>query len=218
MRTALSQSASSPLYAGVRRSRGNIDRYALSLRLTRHVILNRCSKTVALHGGSTGKGMQLTLYRNTDYRLLNLLARASDVVLKARKAELDKYGISPIEALALFSIDDLGNDTTAAELSRKMRRQHNTVMALLRRMEKKKLITMVRDTAKANTWRVGITRKGRTACRKAMSLNSVHQVMARFSDDEKRQLESYLQSICDFSVEQAVSAMRKDMAFHTAKD
>lgn len=139
--------------------------------------------------------MVIKLDGETDFRLLRLVQRASDALLKVRKAELNRYRLSPIEAFALFNIDDIGNDTTPAELSRRMRRQHNAVMALLRRMEKKGLVTMTRDSDRANTWRVGLTDVGETACRYAMCLDSVHEVMSDFSETEKQQLEAYLTTV-----------------------
>lgn len=141
--------------------------------------------------------MVLKLDGDTDYRLLRLVQRASDALLRVRKAELGRYRLSPIEAFALFNIDNLGNDMTPAELSRRMRRQHNTVMALLRRMENKGLVTRTRDTDRANTWRVSLTSMGETACRQAMCLDSVHEVMSNFSETEKQQLETYLMTISD---------------------
>lgn len=154
--------------------------------------------------------MDLTLYGNTDYRLLVLLARARDALLKVRKAELDEYRVSPIEALALFSIDDLRNKTTAAELSRKMRRQHNTVMALLRRMEKKGLVNKVKDEEKRNVWRISLTKAGKAACRRAKRLDSVHQVMSIFTESQKKELESCLNVICDVSLRELNDGLMAD--------
>lgn len=139
--------------------------------------------------------MVLKLDGDTDFRLLRLVQRTSDALVKVRKAELDQYRLSPIEAFALFNIDDLGADSTPAELSRRTHRQHNAVMALLRRMEKKGLVTMTRDSDRANTWRVGLTNAGETACRQAMCLDSVHEVMSDLSETEKQQLETFLTTV-----------------------
>jgi len=141
--------------------------------------------------------MNIRLYGDTDYRLLLLLGRAGDMLSKVRRVELDQYHISPIEALALFCISEIGNGETPAEVSRKMRRRHNTVTALLGRMEKKGLLTRTRNAERNGTWRIDLTAKGEVICRQAVSLSSVHGVMSNFSEGEKLELESYLKTICD---------------------
>jgi DNA-binding MarR family transcriptional regulator len=141
--------------------------------------------------------MVVTLDKNIDHRLLLILRRAVDMTIKVRKIELDQYHISPIEAFALFCIHTIGDGATAAEVSRIIGRQHNTEMALLRRMEKKGLLTKTRDLERGTIWRISLTQKGELIRRQSMKLNSVHGVMASFSEDEKKELESFLKTICD---------------------
>ena len=140
---------------------------------------------------------ELTLNRDTDYRLLLLLGRAGDVLSKVRKLELARYGVSPVEALALFVLEDMGNGATPAEVSRRMLRQHNTVTALLCRMEKKGLLTRERDSDGSSKWRISMTPKGEDVCRQAISLSSVHGALSGIPESQKLELESYLKTICD---------------------
>ena len=89
--------------------------------------------------------MNAPLSTDQDYNLWVLLHQAKDAVFKAREKELSQYGISAMEAAALFIIQAIGDKATPAEISRWIFREHHTVTALLSRMEKKGLITKVKD-------------------------------------------------------------------------
>ncbi len=60
-----------------------------------------------------------------DYNLWVLLHQAKDAVFKARQKELSQYGISAMEAAALFIIQAIGNKPTPAEISRWIFREHH---------------------------------------------------------------------------------------------
>src|SRR3989304_10125071 len=122
--------------------------------------------------------MQVSLYSDPDYRLWVMLERARVALLKARGNELAKYGVSPADAFALFIIHDTGEDANPAEISRRISREHNTVMALLSRMEKKGLITKTRSPEKKNGWCVNLTEDGKVACRGGMRLGSIHAALS----------------------------------------
>jgi DNA-binding MarR family transcriptional regulator len=141
--------------------------------------------------------MAATSDKNIDHRLLLILRKAVDTIIKVRKIELDQYHISPIEAFALFCIHTIGDGATAAEVARIIGRQHNTEMALLRRMEKKGLLTKTRDLERGTIWRISLTQKGEAIRRQSMKLKSVHSVLSSLSEDEKKGLESHLNTICD---------------------
>ena len=130
-----------------------------------------------------------------DYNLWVLLHQAKDAVFKARQKELSQYGISAMEAAALFIIQAIGNKPTPAEISRWIFREHHTVTALLSRMEKKGLITKVKDPDRKNTWRVGLTEKGQNAYRQSVKRESIHAAMSSLSQNERRQFESYLKKV-----------------------
>jgi DNA-binding MarR family transcriptional regulator len=141
------------------------------------------------------KRVELSFLSETDYRLWVLLAQARDAVLKARTIELKGYGISAIEALALFALNDLGDMATAAELSRRMLRGHNTVSALLLRMQKKGWVERFRDCERKNIWRVALTEQGKDACGHAMQIDSLHSAFSSLSNGQKEKLESQLTSV-----------------------
>ena len=150
--------------------------------------------------------MQVSLYSDPDYRLWVLLERARGALLGSRSLELSKYGVSAVEAFALFVISDIGGNATPAEISRRSSRKHNTIMALLARMEKRGLVTLVRDEAKKNNWRVNLTEEGERACTSAMRLDSIHGAMALVSEEQKQALEPVLKSIFERAVLQQTGA------------
>lgn len=81
--------------------------------------------------------MTTSLSRDKDFNLWVLLQQARDAVFKAREKELNQYGITPMEAAALFTIQAIGDTATLAEIARWIFREHHTATALLNRMERK---------------------------------------------------------------------------------
>ncbi len=149
--------------------------------------------------------MQLSFYAETDYRLWVLLAQARDALQKARTAELASNGVSAVEAYALFALHDLGPSASPAEVSRMMFRGHNTVSALLVRMEKKGLLERARDRSRRNIWRVNLTEQGKLACERAMEIKSLRAAFSDLSELDKEQLEKHLRSVRDRALAQLVS-------------
>jgi|WetSurMetagenome_2_1015567.scaffolds.fasta_scaffold284902_2 DNA-binding MarR family transcriptional regulator len=146
--------------------------------------------------------MAIAVYSDTNYRIFALTLQVRDCLLKVRTAELANYGISAIEALALFVIDDLGDGATPAEIARKMFREHNTVMALLDRMGKKGLVTREKDRERRNLWRTSLTYQGKDICHNVMKLESIRSALAELSDSDKEDLETRLKSIRDNALKQ----------------
>lgn len=139
-----------------------------------------------------------------DYKLSVLLHQARDAVHKARDKELSQYGISPMDAAALFAIHAIGDKATPAEISRWIFREHQTVTALLGRMEMKGLITRTRDLDMKNMWRVTITEKGYVAYRQSTDRESIHMALSLLSENEKRGLESYLRKVRDQALKYSI--------------
>jgi DNA-binding MarR family transcriptional regulator len=142
--------------------------------------------------------------RDIDFGIWALLNQSRDAVLRVRENELSQYGITTKEADALLNIFNNDN-VTPAEISRILFREHNTVSALLIRMEKKGLIVRVRDKQKMNIWRITITEKGRNAYLNSIKRESLHIIMSSFSVDEKEQLISFLKKIRDNALSQLIS-------------
>ncbi len=148
--------------------------------------------------------MQVSLYSDPDYRLWVMIENARGALLRARGKELAKYGVSPAEAFALFVISDIGEDANPAEISRRISREHNTIMALLSRMERKGLVTKTRSTEKKNGWCVNLTENGMAACRGARRLDSIHAAMSVIAESDKHSLESALRAVFDEALRQQI--------------
>jgi DNA-binding MarR family transcriptional regulator len=142
---------------------------------------------------------------DTDYHLWVMLNQARDSLLKARANELSQYGISAVEAQAIFHIAKIGIEVTPAEISRRMFREHNTVTALLNRMEKKGLVTKTKDTNKKNLWKISITEKGRSAYLQTVKRESLHKVLSNLSKDESQVLMQMLKRIRDASLQELIT-------------
>jgi DNA-binding MarR family transcriptional regulator len=139
-----------------------------------------------------------------DFDIWTLIIQTRDVIFKIRGEELNKYGITAVEVRALFLIKLIGEKSTPAMISRSLFREHNTVTALLNRMQNKGLITMTKDPGK-KTWRIGLTEKGEEAYKNSMRRESLHNIFSILSDNEKEQLISCLRQVSDQALKLTVS-------------
>ena len=149
--------------------------------------------------------MNEPLSTDKDYNLWVLLNQAKDAVFKNREKELIQYGITAREAAALFIIQSIGKKTTPAEIARWIFREHHTVTALLSRMERKGLVTKVKDSKRKSVWLVNLTGKGQNAYRQSLKRESIHMAMSPLSDNERQRLESSLRKVRDQALKHSVS-------------
>lgn len=126
-----------------------------------------------------------------------MIIQARDVLFRARDNELTRYGITAVEARALFIVKLIGGQATPAMISRWMLREHNTVTALLKRMENKNLITKTKDPKKNNSWLINLTESGEEAYLNSLKRDAIHEVFAVLSDEERDLIISCLQRVCD---------------------
>ena len=139
--------------------------------------------------------MKSILSSDQDYKLWVLLYQTRDALLKARKQELKRYGISPMRTAVLFVIQAIGNKATPAEISRWLFREPNSVSEILSRMEKAGLVRKVRDLGRNNSVRVAITEKGQQALYQATKTESIHRIVSSLSEEERQQLRSLLKTL-----------------------
>lgn len=138
-----------------------------------------------------------------DYNLWILLSQTRHVIARARKKELRKYNISAIQAGALFVIHALGDKAIPAEISRWLFREPHSVSELLNRMEKQGLVKKVRDLERKNQVRVVLTEKGReTYSHQSTNPEPIGRIMSSLSDEERRQLRSYLLKLRDSTMKE----------------
>ncbi len=141
--------------------------------------------------------MNNVIYPDFDYHLYAVINQARDAINALREKELYKYGLSPSEASVLYLLLDNDNDMTPAEIARRTLRKSHSVHGLLGRMEKKGLITRVRDTKRKNIWRISLTDKGYQAYQQTTYRKSIHAVMSVLRKKESEQLELYLTKLRD---------------------
>lgn len=131
-----------------------------------------------------------------DSKLVNLVIVASQVLLNIRKSELKPYCITPEGARILRAVSVLKENATRAEIARCLFREPNTVFDMVRRMEKKGLVTMT-QAPDSNSRIVVLTEKGKQVYhdiseRKAKSLR---QLTSHLSDQEEQELITQLETL-----------------------
>lgn len=141
--------------------------------------------------------MNSMLSTDRDYNLWVLLRQTRDAMVKARERELEKVGISSIQAAVLFTIQSIGTEATPAEISRRLVREPHSVSGLLNRMEKQGIIRRAKDLPKRNMVRVVVTDKGREAYEQSTKRLSMHEIMAALSEEERNQMWGYLEKLRD---------------------
>ena len=121
---------------------------------------------------------------------------------KARSRELLQYGITPEEAAVLFVIRSIGRRATPAEISRWLYRKQHSTSGLLKRMEKKGLVTKTNDLDRKNLVRVSLTEKGEQVYEYSTKRESIHRIIEALSEEECVQLASYLRTVRDKALEE----------------
>ena len=149
--------------------------------------------------------MNVPQYDERDNKLWVLLCQIRDNLYKLRADELSKYKLTVVEAGVLFVIRLMGDSATPSEIAKVTIRQHQTITALLKRMEKKDLIARFQDPNKKNSWRVRLTEKGINAYSQSIKWNSIQAVMCVLSEDEKERLEEYLRKLRDQTIKNEIS-------------
>ena len=129
------------------------------------------------------------------YELWVLLAQTRESMFKARKKELHRYGLHPRQAAVLDFAHSLGDMATPAEISRWLLREPHTISVLLNKMEEQGLIKKTHDLDRKNVIRVSLTEQGLKAHHKILRRNSMHKIMSCLSEEEQRQLWSYLERL-----------------------
>jgi len=139
---------------------------------------------------------------NPEYDLWLLLIRAQRVTYKAREKELSRYGLSPEQSAILNITQASGGRVTMAEISRLMFRERHSINGLVTRMEEKGLVKKVRDQRRKNIVRVALTEKGERAFQQSTRRESIHRIMSRLTEEQRRQLGSVLPSLIESSLEE----------------
>lgn len=146
--------------------------------------------------------MAESLYEGKDYRSWVLLVYTRDLIYQLRTKELRKHGVSQEEMGVFCLVESLGKKAIAAEIARWLVRKPHTISDLVRRMVNKGLLIKTRDLDRKNVVRLSLTDKGKEIFEKAKELQSIHNVMSCLSENEQRQLDTYLSKLRDEALRQ----------------
>ncbi len=136
--------------------------------------------------------MENASFTDLEHTIWILLSQTRDTMLRVRDNELSNRGLTAVEAGALHIIHVIGDKATAATISKSMLRQHHSVTALLKRMEAKGLIKRTKSNNRKNTWKIGLTEKGKEAYKNSNVGGSLYDMMSVLTDEEKNQLKETL--------------------------
>ncbi len=130
-----------------------------------------------------------------DYNLWALLEQVTTLILNARDQELSEYGTTAMQAAVLFITNQVGDETTPAQISRWIFRKPSSVTGILNRMVKAGLVERTKDLPKRNQVRVRLTEKGQKAYKQSLKRVPIHKVISALSEEERRQLASLLEKL-----------------------
>jgi len=119
------------------------------------------------------------------FRTFRALERAGEV-------ELERFGLSVIEAAVLHALKTADEPVIPAKLSRWLYREPHTMSGLLNRMEAKGLVKKSKDMEKKNLVRVILTKKGDQAFQKQWEARIVPKITSSLS---KKELDSLKKSL-----------------------
>lgn len=110
--------------------------------------------------------MEIDFTTSEGAQLFTILGTTYNAMLRARKKELERSGISLRQNIALWGIKIMGQPATIAQISQIIDRDHQTTAQLLQRMEKEGLVERIRGPHKKSPITVVLTSKGEDAFRR----------------------------------------------------
>ena len=146
----------------------------------------------------------INLIDDRDYRLWILLRHTFDMVFRARNKELEEFDITSRQAYLLHGIKVYGDSATIANLSKWMSRRPHTVGNMLITMEKEQLIEKTKLRSNKQSAICSLTEKGEQAFIKSTELESIHEVMSIFSEDDLQTMEKILRKLKDKAESQLI--------------
>jgi len=136
--------------------------------------------------------MALQIKADKDYTLLTQLLQVADIFVKVRERELLPQNLSATGGAILFLVEAMGKDVTPAKISRMLLREPHSVSGILMRMEKQGLLKRTKNMERKNLIRITLTAKGENTLKQAMKKEGVKHVLAKLSEEQRRQLKGSL--------------------------
>lgn len=117
------------------------------------------------------------------------------MMLKCRRKELLKLGLSPTEIAVLFVTQVIGQRATPNIISQWIGREAHSTSSLLERMEKRGLVRRVKDLERKNLVRVILTENGYITYNRSTKRDSIHKLMSALSPEERKQFQICLKKL-----------------------
>lgn len=130
-----------------------------------------------------------------NYNLWLLLHQVADIIFYAREQELKEYKLPGMQAEVLFAIKAIGDEATPADIARWLFRRPHSVSGILDRMSKAGLVKKSKDLHRKNLIRISLTEEGEKAFAQALKRASIQKIISALNEDQKRQLESLLETL-----------------------
>ena len=127
-----------------------------------------------------------------DWRLLFRTFKALD---RAREIELEKIGVTTIQADVLHALKTANEPVTPSKLSRWLYREPHTISGLINRMEEQGLVRKSKDLGKKNLVRVTLTKEGEQAYQQTLGVKVYPKILSCLSKKELNSLKVYLDKL-----------------------
>ncbi len=150
---------------------------------------------------STAAARANGLANDPSFQVWVLLNQARDAMAWVREKELQRVGLSRIQARVLFAINAATTPVTPAELSRRLLRKPHTMSALLTRMEKQGLIRKTNNLPRKNLIGIEATERGQELFLAGAQYISIQEIMSSIPKAKREKLASSLKALRDTALE-----------------
>ena len=141
------------------------------------------------------------LAKDPSFQIWVLLNQARDALGWVREKELNRVGLSRIQARVLYAINASTAPVTPAELSRRVLRKPHTMSALLARMEKEGLIRKANNLPRKNLIRIEATERGQELFLAGAQYKGIQEIMSSIPKARRESLKSCLKALRDTALE-----------------
>jgi DNA-binding MarR family transcriptional regulator len=139
---------------------------------------------------------------NQQYDFWFLLNRGRDLSNIVTDKYLRQYGISQVEFHTLFCISLLGNNIAPADLARQLFRNRNTISYILKRLEKKGLVTLTKNPEKKNRINIAVTEKAEEILRFMEKNEMIKRITDNFSEKEREVFKTFTEKMYETAVKE----------------
>jgi len=136
-------------------------------------------------------------YVTTWWRMLRVHRRLSE----ARETELKQCGLTLHQVAGLEAVRQLGRAATISEIARRLDRNTNTSLAMLRRLERQGFVTCWSDLRQKNRKRYELTKLGNKYFQKATKNESITEILTVLSEEEIAEFYASLGKISEAAAE-----------------